>query len=367
MSDKIVTVGIWESAPFGASILRGLERLNEFLKSENLAVRYEPVRLNHKKLPNINKTPDILILDGGEDVNPARYNQRNTHSMFNDARDDAEFALVNHFDMYGKKMSGVCRGHQLLNVHYGGTLIQDIRASGMYTEKALSYHKGGHKVRLKRPQRAFRSYGGYSSSSKKLRSSSNKKRGHIISRFVGVNPFTVSSMHHQAVKNLGNNLGVSLSFGGKRRGRYYIVEGIESSDGRIRGVQSHPEFNGYPKDGVIFSYLMHIDTYVDNLFEPDMDEVKARLEAEKGPTKPLLPFDMQNYPPEPARRRNRDEGLQIRATRAMPVVPPEEAVTAPNVTAGNIAVGDTANFTVTANVPPIWEIQPEDDNGTNDE
>ena len=309
MSDKIVTVGLWRMAPFGGAILRGIETLNTFLKSENLDLTYEPVMLESKNLPAPEKTPDILILDGGEDVNPSMYGQKNTHSSFNDSRDAAEFALLRHFSNFGKRMSGICRGHQLLNVYYGGTLIQDIHSSKRFTEDALKFHKGGHKVRLKRPYgpRKYKSYGGYKKQNP-LKSKS-KKKGHIISRFVGVNPFTVSSMHHQCVKSLGEGLGVSLSFGGNRSGKYYIVEGIESSNGRVRGLQSHPEFSGYPKDGVMFSYLMHIDTFVDNLFEPDMAEIEERLREGGIAKRPSLPFDMQNVPP-PAptrRRRNRED------------------------------------------------------------
>lgn len=341
MTDKIVKVGLWESAPFGGSILSGIEKLNLFLKSENLDVRYEPVRLDANNLPAQEDTPDVLILDGGEDVNPARYGQKDIASSFNDNRDRAEFALVGHFEMFGKRLSGICRGHQLLNVHYGGGLIQDINSSGMFSKSALDYHKGGHKVRLKRPTRkGYRTYGGFKKK--------NKKRGHIISRFVGVNPFTVSSMHHQCIKDLGNNLGVSLSFGGGKRGNFYIVEGIESSDGKIRGLQSHPEFSGYPKDGLMFSYLMHVDNFVDNLFEPDMEEVRARLEEGQVEKKPTLPFDMQNRPQEPTRRRLRTRDDRAREEQEIFGGPDE-------VIGGNVVITNPQTFTIGGTATAGWE------------
>lgn len=355
MSDKIVTVGIWTGAPFGGSILRGIEKLNLFLKSENLDVRYEPERIDDRSLPKPGKTPDILILDGGEDVNPEMYGQKNTHSSFNDARDAAEMGLLTHFINYGKRISGICRGHQLINVYFGGSLIQDIRSSRKFSETSLDLHKGGHKVKLKRPLRVMSLYKSKYKSNKSTgvisSSGSGRKRGHIISRFVGENPFTVSSMHHQSVKGLGDGLGVSLSFGNTKRDAYYIVEGIESSNGSIRGIQSHPEFDGYPKDGVMFSYLMHIDTFVDNLFEPNMEEVKKRLEAEKGAAPNKLPFDMQNIPPEPMReppRRNVRNNVGDTVIRQRADTP-------------QIAQPFTTNFTVTTTAPPLtWE----DDNGT---
>ncbi len=285
MSDRIVTVGIWENAPFASSILRGIEKLNIFLKSQNLDVTYKSVRLDSNTLPNLDKTPDILFLDGGEDVEPSLYGEENRYSHFSRARDTAEMNLYKHFVNTGKRVSGVCRGHQLINVAQGGTLWQDIGNQGVVGPTLLDSHKGGHKVSLKRLPKQV-SYKDYKKSS--------RKRGHILSRFVGKNPFTVSSMHHQAVKTLGNGLGVSLTYGNRTKSVKYIVEGIESSNGFIRGIQSHPEFNGYPKDGLMFSYLMHIDNFVDELFEPDMEEIQARLEAEKPRKKNNIPFDMAN-------------------------------------------------------------------------
>lgn len=341
MSNKIVTVGIWNGAPFGGSIISGIERLNEFLKSEKLAVHYEPVRIDSQKLPKASKLPDIIVFDGGEDINPERYGQRNTYSSFSEIRDRAEFKIMDYFQSYGKRISGVCRGHQLINVHLGGSLLQDIRQSGLFTDSALSYHKGGHKVRLKRQYPKY------------LGSKKGRKKGHTIARFVGENPFTVSSMHHQAIHQLGDHLGVSLSFGNHKRGRHYIVEGIESADGRIRGLQSHPEFNGYPKDGALFSYLLHVDVFVDNLFEPDLEEIKKRLETERPAKKQQLPFDMANRPP----RRGDSPPLRLRGN------PPQEQgelnegdaiVRNPTFTRDNVITADTGTFIINP------------DNGTDD-
>lgn len=346
MSTQIVTVGLWVGAPFGGSIIRGIEELNTFIESENLDLVYEVKRIDHKKLPMVKDTPDILILDGGEDVNPARYREKNRYSSFNDSRDAAEFALVEHFSGFHKKLSGICRGHQLLNVYHGGSLWQDISNDDVIAPSRLAYHRGGHKVIIKRPSRLYPSMiskNGHQTS----------KNSHIVSRFVGKSSFTVSSMHHQAVNRLGKNLGVSLSFGGAKKSRGYIVEGIESSDGRVRGLQSHPEFNGYPKDGVLFSYLMHIDSFIDNLFEPDMKAIEDRLNSER-PKKSKLPFDVQNPPPERIgnrQRQRRNVGLNVE-------IQPE----APTFTtaAANILINTT---TAGANT---WTPTPDEEgNGTN--
>lgn len=70
---------------------------------------------------------DALLLPGGGDLEPWRYGQENTasHSL-EPERDGAELALLSEFTAAGKPVLGICRGLQLINVFFGGTLIQDI-------------------------------------------------------------------------------------------------------------------------------------------------------------------------------------------------------------------------------------------------
>ena len=68
-----------------------------------------------------------LLLPGGGDIEPWRYGQENTASRDLEAeRDHAELELIHRFLSAGKPILGVCRGMQLLNVYFGGTLAQDI-------------------------------------------------------------------------------------------------------------------------------------------------------------------------------------------------------------------------------------------------
>ena len=70
---------------------------------------------------------DGLILCGGADVEPGRYGQPMNGSVDPDPiRDEAEWKLVDAFLQAGKPIFGICRGSQLLNVYFGGTLRQDI-------------------------------------------------------------------------------------------------------------------------------------------------------------------------------------------------------------------------------------------------
>ena len=70
---------------------------------------------------------DGLILSGGGDVDPGRYGEENAACFGVDPkRDEAEFRLIEAYLRAGKPILGVCRGHQLLNVYFGGSLTQHL-------------------------------------------------------------------------------------------------------------------------------------------------------------------------------------------------------------------------------------------------
>ena len=70
---------------------------------------------------------DLLLLPGGSDVHPRFYGQQiNGSTDIDEARDERELALVDEFLRAGKPVVGICRGLQLLNVYFGGTLHQHI-------------------------------------------------------------------------------------------------------------------------------------------------------------------------------------------------------------------------------------------------
>ena len=69
---------------------------------------------------------DGLLLPGGGDIDPRHYGQacRGARSI-DEMRDAAELALAAAFAAEGRPILGICRGLQLLNVYFGGTLHQN--------------------------------------------------------------------------------------------------------------------------------------------------------------------------------------------------------------------------------------------------
>lgn len=75
---------------------------------------------------NVLEEANLVIFTGGADINPAIYRQKNRHSTFSPLRDTAEIEVLRRALKLGKKVLGVCRGHQLINAWLGGELVQDI-------------------------------------------------------------------------------------------------------------------------------------------------------------------------------------------------------------------------------------------------
>ena len=73
-------------------------------------------------------TLDGLVLQGGNDVAPETYGETPLHPDWagDRVRDRYEIELIDAFVRAGKPVFGICRGLQLLNVMFGGTLLQDI-------------------------------------------------------------------------------------------------------------------------------------------------------------------------------------------------------------------------------------------------
>ena len=89
---------------------------------------------------------DALLLPGGGDMEPWRYGQSNTASRgLEPERDTAELMLLERFTAAGKPVLGICRGIQVSNVFFVGTLCQDLPG-----HSAVDGHDSFHTVRTAR-------------------------------------------------------------------------------------------------------------------------------------------------------------------------------------------------------------------------
>jgi putative glutamine amidotransferase len=159
---------------------------------------------------------DGLILAGGNDIDPAYYGadlHPETRQLVPE-RDRAELALATRAVERDMPVLGICRGMQLINVAFGGTLIQHLPEELGHEEHRRtpgSFEGSEHDVRL--------------------------TAGSLAARAAGEELHSTKSHHHQGVATLGDGLEVT--------GHSTIddlPEAIEAPGRRfVLGVQWHPE------------------------------------------------------------------------------------------------------------------------------
>lgn len=143
------------------------------------------------------------------DVHPKYFGEEmNGTEEVDDARDTFEMELCEKYSKSGKPILGICRGVQLMNIYFGGTIHQDLAFIG-------NCHRNDkpdgvvHKVKA--------------------------AEGSILSEMYG-NEFSVNSFHHQAVKDVAPGF-----FAAAFCGDTDIVEAIQHESKPMMGVQWHPE------------------------------------------------------------------------------------------------------------------------------
>lgn len=163
---------------------------------------------------------DGLFLAGGADIAPARYGEaaRPECGVTDPDRDAVEIALTRQAVSRGVPVFGICRGLQTLNVACGGTLYQDIAAQVPAAIKHDYTLAQNHLDRTHLPHDV------------------TVKAGSRVADILGSAVVPVNSIHHQAVKDLGDGL-TATAFAPDG-----IVEAIEGPPGAfVLGVQWHPE------------------------------------------------------------------------------------------------------------------------------
>lgn len=167
------------------------------------------------QIPGLAGRLDGLVLSGGGDVDPTRYDQEPMDQIYgvDEARDSTELALVDAALNLNLPTLAICRGMQVVNVALGGTLIQDIA-----TERpdAIMHWAPDTQFDLHQPV----TVDGVAE----------------LADVLGSSEVKVNSIHHQAVDRLGEGLrAVAWAEDG-------IVEGMAHQGGwPLLAVQWHPE------------------------------------------------------------------------------------------------------------------------------
>ncbi len=162
---------------------------------------------------------DGLVLHGGADVWPGSYGEAPLQERWSGdrVRDEYEMALIKAFVAAGKPVFGVCRGLQLINVAFGGTLLQDIgtqRPEAVAHRDADLYDLNFHQVQVVPDTR-------------------------LESLLAGTGSHKINSVHHQAIKDLAPNFVVEA-----RCPDDGMVEAIRyCGPAYVAAVQWHPEYH----------------------------------------------------------------------------------------------------------------------------
>jgi len=186
----------------------------------------------------VQRVQGILLPGSPTDIDPAHYGATPHPKLgrLYPERDATDFAILDLIEQIELPVLGICFGVQSINVHRGGSLVQDIPS-------LIPDHETHDEDDGKPPARHV----------------VHIPQGSLIARLAGRSEVEVNSYHHQSVQNPGRNLRpVAFAPDG-------IIEAVEDATGRfIIGVQWHPE-RGW-KD----------DPFSQALFTSFIDEARLR-------------------------------------------------------------------------------------------
>ena len=158
---------------------------------------------------------DGLLMPGGPDVDPDLYGEKELEECgkFIRYEDEYDMELIREAVKQGKPVLAICRGMQVVNVLYGGTLYQDIPT------------QFGREIQHSRVVKDVEIY-----------HEAVLEPDSFLARILGEwESVKVNSSHHQAVKDLAEGFRIV------GRAPDGTVEAMENEDGSILCVQWHPE------------------------------------------------------------------------------------------------------------------------------
>lgn len=162
---------------------------------------------------------DAIQLPGGADIEPEFYgavSEPNTHTHPDKRRSVLDFAIISLAEKMKVPTQGICRGAQLINVYFGGTMKQHVD----------NHHGALHWIS---PKQAPQSQG------------ADMVREILGDGMVGL------SMHHQAIDKVGDNLQVLAEADG-------VIKIVVSKDGVFLGSQIHPEISMKPEYNKLYYF-----------------------------------------------------------------------------------------------------------------
>lgn len=163
---------------------------------------------------------DGILLPGSDtDVDPLRFGEephpKLKHIIYE--KEETDLMILEEAEKIGLPILGICFGMQVLNVFRGGSLIQDIDAqieNPIKHEQGVPLERNSHSIKIEKDSRLSR----------------------LITNVDGIQ---VNSHHHQAVREVGNNL----------RATAWAKDGViecledERADRFVFAVQWHPELS----------------------------------------------------------------------------------------------------------------------------
>lgn len=167
-----------------------------------------------------------LLLPGGGDITPAFFGQTNQGSRNVDTElDILQFQLLSRFVEQKKPVLGICKGLQLINIHFGGDITQHIDTADSHKWIGRDQFHPVFHCDLGRRDFFYQLYG---------------------------NSARVNSAHHQAVNRAGEGL-IPVCRAGDN-----VIEGLVHTALPILAVQWHPE--RLPEGGgeSLFSYFLSL-------------------------------------------------------------------------------------------------------------
>jgi putative glutamine amidotransferase len=181
---------------------------------------------------------DGVLFTGGDDINPKLYTRRlpahlaKTVTVSGGGRDLRELILIDEIFRQRKPVFGICRGHQIMNVALGGTLVVDIASQ---VPGAMRHQRSDKKCEIVHEARLT--------------------GGSLLAKITGKQNLGVNSTHHQAVGRVAKPLCVTA------RSEDGIVEAMElkREDAHLlpyfMTVQFHPErlATRYPEHQALFN------------------------------------------------------------------------------------------------------------------